>query len=71
MAKRPTRKPQTLIQKSRSVSAAAKALFNHGPERGGKKKVYRKFFGLSDTEQQAIEHFAGRRIDVNLSRSTV
>jgi hypothetical protein len=58
------KKPLGLIQKSRGVSPASKALWNHGP---GGKKVYRKFFGLSEKEQSDLTTFVGRKIDVNLS----
>lgn len=69
MAKKPTAKKPTMIQRSRNVSAAAKALFNHGPN--GSKRVYRSFFGVSDAEESEIEKFVGLRVDINLSRSTV
>lgn len=64
------KKGPTLIQRSRAVSPSSKALFNHGPDSGGTKRVYRKFFGLSAKEEDAIETFLGRRIDINLQRST-
>ena len=65
--KKRAKKGPGLVQRSRAVSPAAKALYNHGAPGGGKKSVYRKFFGLSAKEQADITEFAGRKISVNLS----
>jgi hypothetical protein len=51
MAKRGPRK--TLIQQSRSVGGAEKAIY-HQVEGAGKSKVKRQFLGLTDEDQRNI-----------------
>jgi len=58
----------TRNQRSRSVSPAFKASI-HQLSGAGKRRVVRKFFGLSQSEQREIETLAGRRLDYNLRAS--
>jgi hypothetical protein len=65
LAKRP--KPKTTrSQRSRAVSPALKALFHHAAG-AGKSRVKRKFFGLSDSEVDALAKFVSERIGANVT----
>jgi hypothetical protein len=54
---------QTIFQRSRAMSAVEKASFHM--ETG---RVLRKFFGLSEADEQAIEKELDIRVQVNLDR---
>lgn len=57
----------TILQRSRRVDAAFKALMHQ--ERGaGKSRVLRKFFGLSQADEAFVEEEIGQALDVNLRR---
>jgi hypothetical protein len=54
---------QTIFQRSRAMSAVEKASLHM--ETG---RVLRKFFGLSEADEQAIEKELDIRVQVNLDR---
>ena len=53
MAKRPTRKGPTFIQRSRAVSSEQKAIY-HNVLGAGRSGVIREFFGVSPQDETAL-----------------
>lgn len=57
----------TLIQKSRRMAAAEKALY-HQESGAGKSRVTRPFFGLSPQDERWLEEELDQRVDLNIQR---
>ncbi len=63
------RKPhQTLIQKSRALSAEQKASF-HQIQGAGRSKVKRQFLGLTEADKEAINQRVGAHVSDVLRRA--